>query len=133
MLQLPLLIVKNAKTRCAGLSLGMFVFALGGNLTYVLSIVVASTSRKHLVANASWLAGKCSLVFFWASLHTLPFERLKYSDIPPYRKRVDDVLRLCGEFYLTLSRSSEDRRLNAREQVLYQFFHYRTRAAAEHT
>ncbi|KAG8844228.1 hypothetical protein FRB96_003232 [Tulasnella sp. 330] len=56
-------IFKNAKTKCTGLSLGMFIFALGGNLTYVLSIVVASTSKRHLVANASWLAGSGLTMF----------------------------------------------------------------------
>ncbi|KAG8879881.1 hypothetical protein FRB98_005470 [Tulasnella sp. 332] len=55
--------IKNAKTKCTGLSLGMFIFALGGNLTYVLSIVVASTSKRHLVANASWLAGSGLTMF----------------------------------------------------------------------
>lgn len=51
-------LVKNAKTKCAGLSPGMFIFSLAGNVTYVLSIVVASTSKQHLIANASWLAGE---------------------------------------------------------------------------
>ncbi|KAG8996472.1 hypothetical protein FRB94_008268 [Tulasnella sp. JGI-2019a] len=50
-------IIKNAKTKCAGLSLGMFIFALGGNITYVLSILFESTSKRYLIANASWLAG----------------------------------------------------------------------------
>jgi len=56
-------IFKNVQTKCVGLSPGMFIFAMGGNLTYVLSIVVASTSKKHLLANAAWLAGSGLTIF----------------------------------------------------------------------
>ncbi|KAG8881388.1 hypothetical protein FRB99_004727 [Tulasnella sp. 403] len=67
-------IIKNAQTKCAGLSLALFVFAVGGNLTFVLSILVASTSMKHLIANASWLAGSGLTIFldfivFWQFFH----------------------------------------------------------------
>lgn len=51
------LAVKNRETKCEGLSLALFVFAIAGNLTYVASILAASTERTHLRANASWLAG----------------------------------------------------------------------------
>lgn len=56
-------IIKNAKTKCAGLSLALFVFCLCGNITYVLSIVVADPSRRHIVANAPWLAGSGLTLF----------------------------------------------------------------------
>ncbi|KAG8892886.1 hypothetical protein FRB99_002380 [Tulasnella sp. 403] len=56
-------IIKNAKTKCAGLSLALFVFAIGGNLTFTLSILVASTSKNHLLANAGWLAGSGLTIF----------------------------------------------------------------------
>ncbi|KAG8874908.1 hypothetical protein FRB97_005540 [Tulasnella sp. 331] len=56
-------IIKNAKTKCVGLSPGMFIFALCGNLTYFLSILVASTSNQHLIANASWLTGSAVTMF----------------------------------------------------------------------
>lgn len=49
--------VKNMKTECEGLSLALFLFAIAGNVTYVLSICSESVSSKHLVANASWLVG----------------------------------------------------------------------------
>lgn len=52
------LAVKNFKTKCEGLSLALFMFAIAGNVTYVLSICVESMDRQHLIANASWLAGK---------------------------------------------------------------------------
>lgn len=50
--------MKNFDTKCHGLSPGLFVFAIMGNLTYALSICVSSMEKEHLVANASWLAGK---------------------------------------------------------------------------
>ena len=34
------------------------MFAIAGNVTYVLSICVVSMEKKYLIANASWLAGK---------------------------------------------------------------------------
>ncbi|QRV77695.1 PQ-loop repeat-containing protein 1 [Ceratobasidium sp. AG-Ba] len=57
-------ILKNRETKCEGLSLALFMFTLTGNLTYVLSICVASMSKQHLVANASWLAGSGLTMFF---------------------------------------------------------------------
>lgn len=56
-------ILKNLKTRCEGLSPGLFLFAILGNLTYGLSICVSSTKIDHLIANASWLAGSLLTVF----------------------------------------------------------------------
>lgn len=56
-------ILKNFKTKCEGLSLALFMFAIAGNVTYVLSICVESMDRQHLVANASWLAGSGLTVF----------------------------------------------------------------------
>lgn len=45
------------ETGCEGLSLALFIFSIAGNVTYVLSICTESFSARHLVANASWLAG----------------------------------------------------------------------------
>ena len=56
-------ILKNRETKCEGLSLALFMFTITGNLTYVLSICVASMSSQHLLANASWLAGSGLTVF----------------------------------------------------------------------
>ena len=52
--------MKNFDTECNGLSPGLFVFAIMGNLTYVLSICVSSMDMGHLIVNASWLGGKLS-------------------------------------------------------------------------
>lgn len=49
--------VKNLSTRCEGLSPFLFVYAISGNTTYVLSIVAVSMDIKHLAANAPWIAG----------------------------------------------------------------------------
>ncbi|KLO15987.1 PQ-loop-domain-containing protein, partial [Schizopora paradoxa] len=56
-------IFKNFKTKCEGLSLALFMFAIAGNVTYVLSICTKSMERKHYIANASWLAGHGLTVF----------------------------------------------------------------------
>ena len=53
--------VKNFTTKCEGLSLALFMFAIAGNVTYVLSICTDSMDRQHLVANAPWLAGECEV------------------------------------------------------------------------
>lgn len=50
-------ILKNFETKCHGLSPGLFIFGIMGNLTYALSICVSSMEMEHLIANASWLAG----------------------------------------------------------------------------
>ncbi|OSX59734.1 hypothetical protein POSPLADRAFT_1059039 [Postia placenta MAD-698-R-SB12] len=55
--------VKNFRTRCEGLSPFLFVYSITGNITYVLSILAASMSLKHLTANASWIAGSALTVF----------------------------------------------------------------------
>ena len=48
------------KTRCEGLAPGLFLFAILGNATYALSILVVSIERNYLIRNASWLAGTVS-------------------------------------------------------------------------
>ncbi|KAH7099587.1 PQ-loop-domain-containing protein [Auriculariales sp. MPI-PUGE-AT-0066] len=50
-------IIKNSQTKCEGLSLALFVFAIGGNATYVASILADSMEPRHLLANLSWLVG----------------------------------------------------------------------------
>ncbi|WVR05887.1 hypothetical protein IAU60_002913 [Kwoniella sp. DSM 27419] len=56
-------IVHNYKTRCAGLSLAMFFFAISGNVTYVLSITLTSMNPRYILANLPWLAGSGLTVF----------------------------------------------------------------------
>jgi len=56
-------ILKNVKTKCEGLSPGLFLFAITGNGTYALSICFASMKPEYLLANAPWLAGSVLVVF----------------------------------------------------------------------
>ncbi|KAG8816915.1 hypothetical protein FRC17_000140, partial [Serendipita sp. 399] len=50
-------IIKNRETKCKGLSLALFLFAILGNVTYVLSICVISMDKDYLILSAPWLAG----------------------------------------------------------------------------
>ncbi|KAJ2030077.1 hypothetical protein GGI08_009544, partial [Coemansia sp. S2] len=50
-----------------GLSAGMFIFTVLGNVTFCMSILAMSTERDYLIAYAPWLAG---------ALGTLGFECL---------------------------------------------------------
>ena len=52
-----MILVKNLKTRCEGLSPALFFFAMCGNITYLLSILTESMDQLYLITNASWLAG----------------------------------------------------------------------------
>ncbi|SYW80831.1 uncharacterized protein UHO2_06293 [Ustilago hordei] len=56
-------ITKNRTTKCEGLSLALFVFAVAGNLTYVASILLKSTQHDYLVESFSWLVGSLGTVF----------------------------------------------------------------------
>ncbi|KAJ2472420.1 hypothetical protein GGI02_001598 [Coemansia sp. RSA 2322] len=64
-----------------GLSAGMFIFTVLGNITYCMSIVAISTERDYLVAYAPWLAG---------ALGTLGFECLVLWQCYFYSKSSDD-------------------------------------------
>jgi len=56
-------ILKNFKSRCAGLSPALFFFALFGNTTYALSICAKSMDKDYLIKNGGWLAGSALTVF----------------------------------------------------------------------
>lgn len=56
-------ILKNRHTKCAGLSLALFIFAVGGNVTYVLSILLKDMSVPYLVENMSWIVGSVGTIF----------------------------------------------------------------------
>lgn len=57
------MLAKNMRTRCEGLSLALFLFAIAGNASFVLSICVISLEWRHLLVNASWLAGSGLCIF----------------------------------------------------------------------
>jgi len=56
-------IFKNRETKCEGLSLALFVFAVVGNVTYVASILIKDISRDYVIENLSWLIGSSGTVF----------------------------------------------------------------------
>ncbi|CEH14529.1 Predicted membrane protein [Ceraceosorus bombacis] len=53
---------KNLTTKCEGLSLELFVFAVAGNSTYVLSVLVKSLDREYLLENSSWIVGSLGTI-----------------------------------------------------------------------
>ncbi|GAA5879023.1 hypothetical protein JCM16303_001271 [Sporobolomyces ruberrimus] len=53
----------NRKTKCEGLSLLMFCFAVIGNITFVASILLTSMSLQHILVNAPWLLGSGGTIF----------------------------------------------------------------------
>lgn len=55
-------IFKNRQTKCEGLSLALFLFAVAGNVTYVASIVIKSTDQEYLTESASWLVGSLGTI-----------------------------------------------------------------------
>ncbi|KAF8341487.1 PQ-loop-domain-containing protein [Cantharellus anzutake] len=56
-------IAKNLKTRCEGLSLALFLFAISGNTFFVLSVCTISLDWEYIRVNASWLVGSGFCVF----------------------------------------------------------------------
>ena len=55
-------IFKNRQTKCEGLSLALFLFAVAGNTTYIASIMIKSMDRGYLIRNMSWLVGSIGTV-----------------------------------------------------------------------
>ena len=55
-------IMKNSKTKCEGLSIPLFCFALCGNISYVAQVMFESTDRDYLLVNLSWLVGTIGTV-----------------------------------------------------------------------
>lgn len=56
-------IFKNRETKCEGLSLALFLFAVAGNTTYVASILLKSMEREYVLESLSWLVGSVGTVF----------------------------------------------------------------------
>lgn len=48
---------KNNVTKCEGLSIPLFCFALSGNISYVLQVIFESTDFNYILINSSWLTG----------------------------------------------------------------------------
>ncbi|KAF5937877.1 hypothetical protein HYC85_025383 [Camellia sinensis] len=69
--RLPQICLNIRKGNVEGLNPLMFVFALGGNITYVASILVSSLEWSKISANLPWLvdAGGCVLLDTFVSLY----------------------------------------------------------------
>ncbi|SPO40140.1 uncharacterized protein PSFLO_05622 [Pseudozyma flocculosa] len=78
-------ILKNRTTKCEGLSLALFVFAVAGNITYVASILLKSTEREYVLESMSWLAG---------SVGTILLDFIVLGQFIAYRKSRKEIHRL---------------------------------------
>jgi len=58
-------ILKNYRKKSTdGLALHMFVFALLGNVTYVMSVLLYSTEKHYVMQNLPWIVGSSGTLFF---------------------------------------------------------------------
>ncbi|CAO3598034.1 unnamed protein product [Absidia cylindrospora] len=58
-------IVKNHRQKSTeGLSLGMFLFAVLGNVLFTMSIFLRSTDRHYILVNLAWIIGSCGTLVF---------------------------------------------------------------------
>ncbi|KAI8991456.1 PQ loop repeat-domain-containing protein [Mycotypha africana] len=58
-------LVKNYKDQSTeGLSVGMFVCAVFGNIFYTMSIFLKSTERIYIIRNLSWIIGSAGTIIF---------------------------------------------------------------------
>ncbi|KAN0063611.1 Vacuolar histidine transporter YPQ3 [Thecaphora frezii] len=78
-------ILKNRITKCEGLSLALFVFAVAGNVTYVASILLQSTEPEYLLESSSWLVG---------SLGTILLDFIVLGQFVAYRSARKEIHRL---------------------------------------
>ncbi|KAI8321674.1 PQ-loop-domain-containing protein [Martensiomyces pterosporus] len=58
-------IVKNyRKKSCEGLSIGMFIFSILGNVSFTLSLLLYSLDNNYILANIPWIIGSTGTLFF---------------------------------------------------------------------
>lgn len=77
-------IVKNWKNKSTeGLSFGMFLCAVMGNVLFTSSIFLKSTDRDYILMNLSWIVGSCG---------TLVFDFLIFTQFFIYEKKAGKVV-----------------------------------------
>lgn len=79
--RVPQIMLNFERKSCDGISFLFFLFACLGNLTYVISILANSLSKRYLLINASWLVG---------SMGTLGLDFLIFIQFWIYGSRQDD-------------------------------------------
>ncbi|CAO3607040.1 unnamed protein product [Cunninghamella blakesleeana] len=62
--RIPQIVQNYRKKSTEGLSLGMFLCALFGNIFFTMSIFLRSTDPEYLLINLSWIAGSCGTLVF---------------------------------------------------------------------
>ncbi|KAJ1988232.1 hypothetical protein EDC05_005432, partial [Coemansia umbellata] len=55
--RIPQLIKNYQKKSCNGLSIGMFIFSILGNVAFTLSLLLHSLDSSYLLANVPWIVG----------------------------------------------------------------------------
>ncbi|KAK9321709.1 PQ loop repeat-domain-containing protein [Lipomyces orientalis] len=84
--RIPQIILNYKQKSCERTSLIYFLFASGGNLMFIISILALDNSSHYLLVNASWLCGTfCSLsldyMIVFQSWHYDPKRRKNISDV----------------------------------------------------
>ncbi|KAJ1799505.1 hypothetical protein LPJ59_001781 [Coemansia sp. RSA 2399] len=62
--RIPQLIKNYKKRSCDGLSIGMFIFSILGNVAFTLSLLLHSLDSDYLLANIPWIVGSTGTLFF---------------------------------------------------------------------
>ncbi|KAI9504472.1 PQ loop repeat-domain-containing protein [Coemansia spiralis] len=62
--RIPQLIKNYRKKSCNGLSIGMFIFSILGNVAFTLSLLLHSLDSSYLLANVPWIVGSTGTLFF---------------------------------------------------------------------
>ncbi|CAO3649655.1 unnamed protein product [Cunninghamella echinulata] len=68
--RIPQIVQNFRKKSTEGLSLGMFLCALFGNIFFTLSIFLRSTDPQYLLINLSWIVGSCGTLVFDFTIFT---------------------------------------------------------------
>ncbi|KAJ2481717.1 hypothetical protein EV174_003392, partial [Coemansia sp. RSA 2320] len=62
--RIPQLAKNYRKQSCEGLSIGMFIFSILGNMSFTLSLLLHSLDSNYLLANVPWIIGSTGTMFF---------------------------------------------------------------------
>ncbi|ORX74421.1 hypothetical protein DL89DRAFT_319956 [Linderina pennispora] len=62
--RIPQIIKNYRKKSCEGLSIGMFIFSILGNVSFTMSLMLYSLNSDYILANIPWILGSTGTLFF---------------------------------------------------------------------